>query len=55
MAQSIKIELYCDGWRVYTDSGKSFSWDHNDEDLGTEALKAFLSHLGYEVTVKECY
>ena len=54
MDKSIKIDLYADGWRVYL-GGKSFSWDHNDEDLGTEALKAFLSHLGYEVTIEECY
>jgi hypothetical protein len=60
MTKSIKIDWYCDGWRVYmppTEDNKiiSYSWDHNDEDLGTKALRGILEQLGYEVTVEECY
>jgi hypothetical protein len=50
----IEIEQYCDGWSVIVD-GKRFRWDHNDEDLGTESIKALLEHLGHKVTVEECY
>lgn len=52
--KEINIEQYCDGWTVKVD-GESFRWDHNDEDLGTESIKALLEHLGHSVTVEECY
>lgn len=60
MKSKILIDWYCDGWRVYmppTEEAKtiSYSWNHNDEDLGTKALKGILEHLGYDVTVEECY
>ena len=50
----IEIEQYCDGWTVRVD-GERFSWDHNDEDVGTKALKELLEHLGYTVQIEECY
>jgi hypothetical protein len=50
----IDIEQYCDGWTVVIDD-KRFSWNHNDEDMGTEAIKQLLEHLGHTVTVEECY
>lgn len=52
--ENIEIELYCDGWTV-TVGDKHFHWNHNNEDLGTEGIKALLDHLGYTVTVEECY
>ena len=52
--KDIEIEQYCDGWTVKVD-GKSFHWDHNDEDLGTQGIKALLEYLGHSVTVEECY
>lgn len=51
---TIKIEEMCDGWRVKV-KGKSFMWDHNDDDMGTKALKKLLEHLGYTVEIEECY
>lgn len=50
----IKIEEMCDGWRVQVND-KSFMWDHNDDDMGTKALKELLEHLGYTVEIEECY
>jgi len=52
--KDIEIELYCDGWTVKVD-GKSFRWDHNDEDMGTAGIKQLLEYLGHTVTVEECY
>lgn len=52
--KDIEIEHYCDGWTVIVDD-KRFNWNHNDEDLGTEGIKALLEHLGHKVTVEECY
>jgi len=52
--KEIDIEQYCDGWSVKVD-GKSFSWDHNDEDMGTESIKALLEYLGHDVEIEECY
>ena len=52
--KKINIEQYCDGWTVVIDD-KRFSWNHNDEDMGTEGIKQLLEHLGHTVTVEECY
>ena len=52
--KDITIKQYCDGWSVEVD-GKRFSWNHNDEDMGTESIKKLLKHLGYNVTIEECY
>lgn len=52
--KDITIEWMCDGWTVIVD-GKCFSWNHNDEDMGTDTIKALLKYLGYNVTVEECY
>lgn len=52
--KDIQIEWMCDGWTVVVD-GKRFSWNHNDEDMGTEPIKALLEYLGHTVTVEECY
>ena len=52
--KEINIEWMCDGWTVIVD-GKRFSWDHNDEDMGTEGIKALLEYLGHSVAVEEVY
>jgi hypothetical protein len=52
--KDISIEWMSDGWSVEVD-GKRFSWDHNDEDMGTVGIKALLEHLGHQVTIEECY
>lgn len=52
--KDIEIERFCDGWKVSID-GKSFHWDHNDEDMGTEGIKELLTYLGYNVTIEDCY
>jgi hypothetical protein len=52
--KDIVIEQYCDGWTVKVDD-KRFNWNHNDEDLGTEAITRLLEHLGHTVTVEECH
>ena len=52
--KDIEIEWYCDGWAVKVD-GKRFSWDHNDEDMGTASIKALLEHLGHTVSIEEIY
>lgn len=52
--KDITIEWMCDGWTVVVD-GRRFSWNHNDEDMGTDSIKALLEHLGHTVTIEECY
>jgi hypothetical protein len=54
LKKDIRIEQYCDGWTVLIDD-KRFSWDHNDEDMGTDGIKKLLKYLGHKVTVEECY
>jgi hypothetical protein len=51
---NISIEQYCDGWTViYND--KRYSWNHNDEDMGTESIARLLTDMGHTVEVEECY
>lgn len=52
--KEIDIEQYSDGWSIELD-GKSFSWNHNDEDMGVSAIKNLLEHLGHDVEIRECY
>jgi hypothetical protein len=52
--KNIIIEQFCDGWTVKVD-GRSFSWNHNDGDMGTEGIELLLQYLGHNVTVEECY
>lgn len=46
----IKIELSYDGWCIFV-GNKLYSWDHNDEDLGTVAIATLLKDLGHTVEV----
>lgn len=52
--KDISIEWMSDGWTVIVD-GKRFSWNHNDEGMGTEPIKKLLEYLGHTVTIEECY
>ena len=52
--KKISFEWMCDGLTVIVD-GQRFSWDHNDEDMGTESIKALLEYLGHDVEIEECY
>ena len=50
----IKILLYCDGFDiVYED--QMFRYNHNDEDLGTQAIRELLEYLGFDVDLEESY
>ena len=50
------IGLQADGWDVINDEdGTRFEWNHNDEDMGTKALKELLEYLGYEAKIEEWY
>lgn len=48
------IEEYYNGWSVIIDD-KTFTYSHNDVDLGTVTVKAVLEHLNVEVVTEECY
>ena len=52
--KDIQIEQYCDGWTILVDN-KRFTWNHNDEDLGTNSIKELLEYIGHKVTIEECY
>lgn len=52
--KDIQIEQYCDGWTILVDN-KRFTWNHNDEDLGTNSIKQLLEYIGHKVTIEECY
>jgi hypothetical protein len=49
-----KVFLSYDGWTVEVND-KTYGWDHNDEDMGTEALVKLLSDLGFDTTLEEVY
>ena len=51
----IIIEWYADGWALTLPDGSRFRWDHNDEDMGTHAIKEMLECIGYTVRVEESY
>ncbi len=52
--KEINIVLYSDGWSIEVDD-RGFYWNHNDEDMGTESIKALLEYLGHDVEIEECY
>ena len=52
--EELTINLYNDGWSFIL-NGNHYSWDHNDTDMGTKALKDLLEDLGNTVTVEESY
>ena len=43
-----------DGWSVSL-GDKYYSWDHNDEMMGTHQIARILEDLGYNVTLGEEY
>lgn len=52
MGAEITILLRCDGWEIVV-GNKSYTWDHNDNDMGTEAIAVLLTDLGYTVDIEE--
>jgi len=50
--KNIEIQRKCDGWTINVDD-ESFSWDHDNEDYGTESIKHLLEYLGHKVTVED--
>jgi len=48
----VKIELMYDGWRIYIHN-RVYTWDHDDPDMGTEAIATLLSDIGYDVSLEE--
>lgn len=52
MGDQIIIGQMCDGWEVQWGEER-FSWNHNEEDLGVNAIAALLEHAGYDNTVIE--
>ena len=49
-----KVLQSYDGWTVVV-KGKTYRWDHNEEDMGTKALMTMLTDLGYEPEFEEVY
>ena len=56
MTKRISIDLEADGWSIRLgDDPTVYHWNHNEQDLGTGALKNLFEDLGYEVSVEEVY
>jgi len=53
-SNNIKILWFCDGWEVKV-GNRSYKWDHNDQDLGVNALSTLLKDLGYQIEIEEIY
>jgi hypothetical protein len=49
----IEIEQHYDGWSIRFWNGNSYTWDHNEADLGTDAIRRMLLELGYKVVIIE--
>ncbi len=54
VSEPIIILQFCDGWEIKA-NGKTYHWDHNDEDLGTTAIAVLLRDLGFKDIVEESY
>lgn len=55
MNNEIVIGLMADGWEVILPNGERYSWTHNDDDLGTDALAQMFRDMGYDAKVEEWY
>ena len=52
------VGLECDGWGIHLvidGEIKKYSWNHNDEDMGTDGIRELLKDLGFEVDFEEWY
>ena len=50
----ITIHWSAYGWGIEIND-RTFSWDHNEDDMGTKALVDAFEFLGYEVDLKDVY
>jgi len=50
----VSIHQQSDGWRIEVNN-RSYSWNHNEPDLGVFALQVFLSDLGFNTELVEEY
>lgn len=50
----IKVVQLSDGWEVWV-NGRLYHWNHNEEDLGTNAIRCLLEDLGFVVKYEEDY
>lgn len=50
----LEIDLFVDGCRIIAEN-ESFSWEYNDEELGTPQIKKLLEFLGHTVNLEEVY
>lgn len=48
----IQIYLRYDGWLLVHGS-RHYAWDHEEPDMGTEAIRVLLQDLGFSVDVVE--
>lgn len=59
MVEGYRIESYSDGWAVYhkvPEVKKDYlvcQFDHNDEDLGTEAIRQLIEYMGQPAVIEE--
>lgn len=52
--EKIYIKWSAYGWTICV-GNRRYSWDHNDDDMGVEAISTMLRDFGYEVHIKEDY
>ncbi len=48
----IRVEVSDDGWDIYS-GGRRYHWNHNEPDLGTNAIAVLLQDLGHHVKLIE--
>lgn len=49
-----EVSVMSDGWRVVL-SGRTYSWNHHDVDMGTDGISTLLADLGFDVEMIEEY
>ena len=48
------VGLEADGWGIMI-GDKTYRWNHNDDDMGTDGIRELLKDLGFEVKFEEWY
>tara|TARA_R110000782_G_scaffold148701_1_gene241429 strand:+ start:377 stop:541 length:165 start_codon:yes stop_codon:yes gene_type:complete len=54
MKNKAQILFEYDGWKIIV-NGKTYRYNHNDEDYGVNALAVLLTDLGFEAEIEEVY
>tara|TARA_R110002094_G_scaffold43628_4_gene55681 strand:- start:456 stop:635 length:180 start_codon:yes stop_codon:yes gene_type:complete len=52
MKNKAQILFEYDGWQIIV-NGKTYRYNHNDEDYGVHALAVLLTDLGFEAEIEE--